>query len=219
MARPQKQGLDCFPMDVDFFADKKIKILKARYGADGILVYLYLLCEIYKNGYYIKMDEDYEYIIQEDLNLKDNVVSQVMQFLFNRSLLKEILVKSDTYITSKAIQKRFQEAIKTRKMPFAVDTNLWILSEEETIGSVFFAPKKNKSEINPNKSEINPSKSQINSTKESKEKESKEKESKVEESKENQTKGEKRKGYYFVDLYSHALELYFKFFLIPFKKN
>ena len=228
MARPQKQGLDYFPLDVDFFADKKIKILKARYGSDGILIYLYLLCEIYKNGYYIKMDEDYEYIIQEDLNLKDNVVSQVMKFLFNRSLLKEILVNSDTYITSKAIQKRFQEAIKTRKKPFAVDTNLWILSEEETIGSVIFAPKKDNSQINPNKSEINPSKSRINSTKESKVKKSKVNKSKVNkskveesrveerkenksivnETKENQTIGEKRKGYYFVDLYSHALELF-----------
>jgi len=42
--RKQSQGLDYFPLEIDFFSDKKIKILKARYGADGITIYLYLLC-------------------------------------------------------------------------------------------------------------------------------------------------------------------------------
>lgn len=36
MSRPQKKGLDYFPFDVDFFDDKKIKVLKGRYGADGV---------------------------------------------------------------------------------------------------------------------------------------------------------------------------------------
>ena len=43
MPRPQKEGLDYFPLDVTFFSDPKIKILKARYGVDGIAVYIYLL--------------------------------------------------------------------------------------------------------------------------------------------------------------------------------
>ena len=54
MARPQKEGLEYFSLDVDFFSDRKIKILKGRFGADGITYYLYLLCEIYKgHGYYL----------------------------------------------------------------------------------------------------------------------------------------------------------------------
>ena len=32
MARPKKNGLSYFPLDVDFLEDHKIKILKARYG-------------------------------------------------------------------------------------------------------------------------------------------------------------------------------------------
>lgn len=43
MARPMKNGLTYFPFDVDFFTDKKIKRLRAKYGADGIAVYMYLL--------------------------------------------------------------------------------------------------------------------------------------------------------------------------------
>ena len=49
MARPKKSGLSYFPLDTDFFDnDSRIKILKARYRADGIMIYVYLLCEIYK---------------------------------------------------------------------------------------------------------------------------------------------------------------------------
>ena len=54
MARRRQEGNLFFRLDVDFFSDKKIKILKARYGTDGITLYLYLLCEIYKTGYYLK---------------------------------------------------------------------------------------------------------------------------------------------------------------------
>ena len=48
MARKKQEGNRFFRMDADFFSDRKIKILKARYGADGIVLYLYLLCEIYR---------------------------------------------------------------------------------------------------------------------------------------------------------------------------
>ena len=36
MARRKQEGNRFFRLDVDFFSDKKVKILKARYGADGV---------------------------------------------------------------------------------------------------------------------------------------------------------------------------------------
>ena len=77
MPRTRQEGNRYFSLDVDFFSDKKIKILKARYGADGITLYIYLLCEIYKSGYYLKVDEDFEFIISDDLNMDCNKVKQV----------------------------------------------------------------------------------------------------------------------------------------------
>ena len=35
MARPAKKGLEYFPMDTDFFADKKIRLLRGEFGAAG----------------------------------------------------------------------------------------------------------------------------------------------------------------------------------------
>ena len=117
MARPRKEGMAYFSFDVDFFSNKKIKILKARYGSDGITIFLYLLCEIYKNGYYLKIDDDFEFIISDDLNMDCNKVKQVLNFLLERSLFDNKLFQSDKVLTSAGIQKRFQLAVKTRASP------------------------------------------------------------------------------------------------------
>ncbi len=173
MARPKKQGLDYFPFDVNFFSDKKIKIVKARFGNDGVIIYLYLLCEIYKNGYFIVWDSDYKFIIADELNISDGLIEQVLKFLFERSLLQSILLNSDTFITSPSVQRRFQEIAKTRKNPVSVPKELWLLSKEETQSCIKVTPKQGFSENNPCFSERNPDKSEINSIKESKVKESK----------------------------------------------
>lgn len=178
MGRPRKTGIDYFPFDVDFFSDKKIKILKSRFGVDGITVYLYLLCEIYRNGYYIEYDDDYTYIIADDLGMSGEKVKQVMEYLFGRSLLiKSILPESVTIITSHGIQCRFQEAVKVRaaKCGIEVDKRIWLLSEQETLPFIKYTQNQDLSEKNPSKSEKNPSKSEIYATKESKVKKSKEK--------------------------------------------
>ena len=70
MSRTISEGLQNFSLDCDFFTNKKIKVLKANFGTDGIAVYLYLLCEVYRNGFYLKVDNDFEYIIAADLNIK-----------------------------------------------------------------------------------------------------------------------------------------------------
>lgn len=103
MARPRKQGLGYFPLDVDFFQNKKIRILKAKYGVDGISVYLYLLCEIYKNGYYVPVDDDFIYIMADDLKMSNNKIKQVLNFLLEQSLFDNTLFQSDKVLTSASI--------------------------------------------------------------------------------------------------------------------
>ena len=133
MARKKQEGNRFFRMDADFFSDRKIKILKARYGADGIVLYLYLLCEIYKTGYYLQVDDDFEYIISDDLNMDGNKVKQVLNFLLERSLFDDTLFQSDKVLTSAGIQRRYQAMVKARatKTPITAE-RFWLLSEEET---------------------------------------------------------------------------------------
>lgn len=103
MARPKIKGLLYFPFDIDFFEDNKIRIVKARYRSDGVMIYLFLLCEIYRQGYYIKADEDFLYIISDELGIDQNKVKQVLNFLLNKSLFDNTLFSSDKVLTSEKL--------------------------------------------------------------------------------------------------------------------
>lgn len=135
MARPRLKGLLYFPFDIDFFEDNKIRILKARYKSDGVLIYLFLLCEIYREGYYIKVDDDFEYIISDELGIDQNKVKQVLNFLLKRSLFDNTLFSLDKVLTSAGIQRRYQLGIKERmrksRTPLEVG-RYWLLNGEDT---------------------------------------------------------------------------------------
>ena len=166
MARRRQEGNLFFRLDVDFFSDRKVKILKARYGADGITLYLYLLCEIYKIGYYLKIDEDFEYIVSDDLNMESNKVKQVLNFLLERSLFDNTLFQSDKVLTSAGIQRRYQAMVKARalKTPITVE-RFWLLPEEETETFIKVNPSLNNSENNPDNSRKKDDNSRKNDTK------------------------------------------------------
>ena len=188
MARPKKTGLDYFPFDVNFFSDKKIKRLRAKYGNDGIVVYIYVLCLIYGDkGYYTEYDEDFILDVSDELNISESSTRQIMKYLLSRSLLSEIhdstLAKPVTIISARSIQRRFQEAKKSGKGNVFVRAGYWLLEKAETLGFIKVQPYDNFSEKNNSYSEKNEDKSQKNDTKESKVNKSKVNKSKVNKSK------------------------------------
>lgn len=172
MGRLRKEGNEFFSFDVDFFSDRKIKILKARYGADGITLYIYLLCEIYKNGFYLKLDEDFEFIVSDDLNMNSDKVKQVLTFLLERSMFDKQLFQSDAVLTSTGIQRRYQLMVKSRavKNPITVE-RYWLLSKEETEIFIKVNSFLNNSKNNEDNSKKNNLNSEKNDTKEKKGKE------------------------------------------------
>lgn len=169
MARHKKRGIEYFSLDCNFFSNRKIKILKSRYGADGITIFIYLLCEIYKNGYYIIVDDDFYYIVSDDLNMNSDKVKQVLTFLLERSMFDKQLFQSDAVLTSAGIQERFQLAVKTRakKNPIKVD-RFWLLNEEETEPFIKVTHFEDNSENNTDNSKKNNDNSREESIKESK---------------------------------------------------
>lgn len=180
MARPMREGLLYFPFDTDFFQDKKIRALKGRYGTDGLAVYIYLLCEIYKAGYYIVSDDDLILCLADDLNISEGSARQIISFLLSRSLLTEIkgdkLAKSDTVLTAASVQRRYQEAVKGLKRDVCVKAEYWLLEPEDTLSIIKTCSENNKSGKNEGKSGKNGSKSGKNPTNKIKENKRKEKE-------------------------------------------
>lgn len=185
MARPIKKGLSYFPFDVDIFKDVKIRILMANYGANGVLLYIYLLTAVYNNGYYIKCNEDLLYVASADLGVSPQKAREIIQFCCKRSLFDDDLFRKRQVLSSVGIQRRYQEMVKARavKRTVKVQGELWLLDCDETKNFIMVCPPEGEQDINCINSEINSGKSKINTTNKSKENKSKINESKEEESK------------------------------------
>jgi hypothetical protein len=128
MARPAKKGLDYFPLDVDIFSDVKLKVVRGSFGNDGIILYLYLLCRIYKEGYYLSYDEDMTYVISADLGMSYEKIGQMLSFFLKRSLFDDKLFMADKVLTSVAIQQRYSEVTARNKVD---KSKFWLLDGSE----------------------------------------------------------------------------------------
>ena len=166
-----RDGRKFFYFSTAFFADRKVKILKARYGSDGLILYIYLMCEIFReDGYFLRFDDDFNYILSSELNMNYEKIGQILNFLLERSLFDDTLFKSDKVLTSREIQMTFQEAVKGKavKNPVAVCDRLWLLKKDETAA---FIKVQSENEIsgNPTSNSKNPtSNSEKTTTKQSK---------------------------------------------------
>ena len=168
MARPRKEGLDYFPIDVDIFEDLEVEY--AKFGADGFTIYMYLLTRVYKRGYYLEVDEDFLIVMAARLRMSEQKVMQVLNYLLKRSLFDNTLFQSVKVLTSAGIQERFQLAVKSRalKNPIQVREDLWLLKKEDTEPFIKVNPFLNKSKKNESFSENNFDNSEKNAIKESK---------------------------------------------------
>ena len=117
-------------------------------------------------GYYLKIDDDFEFIVSDDLNMDSNKVKQVLNFLLERSLFDNTLFQSDKVLTSAGIQRRYQAMVKARalKTPITVE-RFWLLPEEETETFIKVHPSLNNSENKSDNSRKNDDNSRKNNTK------------------------------------------------------
>jgi hypothetical protein len=170
MARPIKEGISYFPMDVGFFEDSKIKILRARFGADGVAVYLYYICKIYGDkGYFLKVDEDFDYTMSLDLGMSVTKIAQIRRFLLERSLFEDTLFRPDNVLSARSIQSRYQSAKKGGRRQVGVLAKYWLLDAGETESFIELRGPGRLSAKNLGESRKNADKTEKNAPKESKE--------------------------------------------------
>ncbi|MCM1077795.1 MAG: DUF4373 domain-containing protein [Bacteroides sp.] len=108
MARTIKKGLEYFPLDVDFFQDIRIRKLIKYQGGKAITVYALLLCNIYRNGYYVKWDKELPFILSEQTGYTEVYIQEAIDCCMNIGLLSKELFESDKVLTSKGIQERYR---------------------------------------------------------------------------------------------------------------
>lgn len=140
MARPQKAGLDYFPLDVDM--DDKIKLIDAKFGVAGFGVLIKLWQIIYSNGYYITWTEKelllYKNRINADINLINDVINECLKWgIFNNDLYEKYSI-----LTSNGIQKRYLEATKRRsEITLATEYFQAPVPENRKVVFVYINPK------------------------------------------------------------------------------
>lgn len=158
MSRQRKAGLGYFPLDTGFFEDKRIRRLTARFGADGPLFYIYVLCKAYASGYCVEHSTDFEEDAALDLGCSAEKIGLMLHYLLDKSLLDSTLFNTVKVLSSHGIQSQFQAIKKSLKRDVEVDSSSWILEKSETEGFIKVRHPEDKSGINADKSGINATK-------------------------------------------------------------
>ncbi|SDJ77012.1 DUF4373 domain-containing protein [Paenibacillus naphthalenovorans] len=180
MARPQKEGLEYFPLDVDIDQDDKLIVPIGKFGMQGFGIIVRLMAEIYKNGYFYDWGEKEQYVFARRVNVDINTINDVINECINWGFFEQKLFDDHKILTSKGFQKRYIEAAKRRKEICMIENYVLVdveeLSRKHKITIIIFNADGNKVNAfnNSDKSNIT-----YTETPQSKVKESKVKESKV----------------------------------------
>ena len=113
MARPIKQGLDYFPLDVEI--DDKIELIEAKHGISGFGILIKVYQKIYKEGYYIPWSNETLLILSKRINVDRNEVSAVINDCLHYQIFHEMLYSKYKILSSSGIQKRYLNAVDRRK--------------------------------------------------------------------------------------------------------
>ena len=112
-----KEGMDYFPVKVDFFEDYRITNIARRYGAITYKVILKLLCHIWRQGYYLEWNECFAEEFARSISARMNVAkaTKIIQSLTTCGYFDAQLYASVSVLSSSAIQEDYFRAVKRRK--------------------------------------------------------------------------------------------------------
>lgn len=178
MARPIKQGLDYFPLDVN--CDDKLDLIEAKYGIEGFGIVVKLWQKIYKNGYYLEWNKEMLLLFKKQINVDIKIIENLIKDCLNWKIFDKNLYNKFSILTSNGIQTRYFNAIDKRKKNGIIEK--YLLLNIELI--------QNKQELIPNKQQLISEKPMVSAEFST---QSKVKESKVNKSKVNEIKLNKKK--------------------------
>lgn len=161
MARPTKQGLDYFPLDVGFLQNVKVRRIMRACGIQSIPVLISLLANTYRDeGYFLRWDSDMPFLIADELGVSEGAVTAVVDKATQVGFFNANMYEKYGVLTSDGIQKRFFEAT-ARRTSVRYDARFLLINVSDY-----------KNVVNVYKNSINDDDNQQSKVKESKVKES-----------------------------------------------
>ena len=126
-------GINYFPMGVNFMEENAMEVIEAKYGIKGSAIVLKLLCKIYKEGYYIRWDEEQCLIFANKAGreVQAEEVQGIIEILFIKGILDRNSYLENGILTSENIQKVWLEATKRRKRELSELPYLIVKTEKE----------------------------------------------------------------------------------------
>lgn len=128
MARPKKQGLDYFPLDVN--VDNKIEILESEYGILGFGFIIRLFQKIYSNGYYLEWNQYSAILLKKEIGMSKEKINEFIDFCLEINIFDKKLYSKYNILTSRGIQKRYFTVCKRRKEIEIIKEYLLVKPEE-----------------------------------------------------------------------------------------
>ncbi len=114
MARPIKQGIGYFPLDVSL--DLKMELIEAEFGITGFGVVVKLYQMIYgERGYYLEWTNEVALLFAKKINVGRSAVSEILEAAIKRGIFDKSIYDKYGVLTSKGIQERYLEAVERRK--------------------------------------------------------------------------------------------------------
>ena len=110
MARPQKAGLEYFPLDVDIDSDERVEFILAKHGFQAFGILIKLLMEIYRQGYYIAWTERQRYVFAKRVNVDSMYTETVVSAYINEGIFDKNLFDQYGILTSHGVQTRYLQA-------------------------------------------------------------------------------------------------------------
>lgn len=136
MARPKKRTLDYFEVDVGIAQNLKVrKLINRKGGARALGVFVYLLCRIYKNGYYIDCNPDAIFEIAADLYEQEDYVMEVILYCMEIRLFDQGLYERHRILTSRSIQERYA-ALQNQRKRISVVEQYDLLNDDDSMKDV-----------------------------------------------------------------------------------
>lgn len=109
MGRKKKKGFEYFPLDVDMMQDIRMRKLIRRKRGEAVTVYTFLLCNIYKDGYYLEWDEDTPFILSEQTGFDEDYIIDVVNQCLELGFFSKELFDEHKILTSASIQQRYMQ--------------------------------------------------------------------------------------------------------------
>lgn len=127
-----KAGLFYFPLSCDFFTQKEILYIKARFGAKGLYIVQRILCEIYsKNGYWTKLTADDCVLMQEEwgCQISASLIQEVIAESVKRGFFSKSVFDKFGVLTSEGIQRDYIRC-KSKSDVIYIKEEYWLLNIE-----------------------------------------------------------------------------------------